>query len=199
MKIQILTLGTLNTNCYLMSDNLTHECLIIDPADEPDLIAEEILRQQLTPVAILATHGHYDHIMAASALQLNFDLPFMIHQDDEFLVTSLAQRASHWEQRTIELDSPKITQFLQAGQLINCGNIKLEVMNTSGHTPGCVCFISREEKLVFTGDTLFADGVGRTDFSYSLATKMEQSLKKIKQELANYQAYPGHGEEFIIE
>lgn len=198
MNISILTLGQLNTNCFLLIDELTQQCLIIDPADEPELISEEILRQDLQPLLILATHGHFDHIMAASALQMNFDLDFLIHRQDEFLVRQMNQSIKYWLHQESALAPPTVTGYLTDGQTIALGEHQVQVISVPGHTPGSVCFFSAQEKKAFTGDTLFVDGVGRTDFSYSLPSQMEHSLAKIKRELAGYQAYAGHGQEFFI-
>jgi hydroxyacylglutathione hydrolase len=198
MKINTLILGPLNTNCCLVIDELSQQCLIIDPADDAELISEEILRQNLQPMMIIATHGHFDHIMAASALQINFDLPFLVHEKDKFLVEKMKQSIKYWLKMESELEPPKITGFLTEGHKIEFGQTELRVMHVPGHTPGGVCLVEEKEKLVFTGDTLFADGIGRTDFSYSLPGKMEKSLGRIRSELSGYQAYAGHGEEFVV-
>ena len=198
MHIQTLTLGSLNTNTYLVIDDLSNQCLIIDPADAAQTIADEILAQNLTPIAMIATHGHYDHIMAAGELQLNFDLPFMIHTRDEFLVKELNQRASRWLKRSVKLQPPKITSFLKDGQIIELGETALKVLHTPGHTPGGICLVDEKDKVVFTGDTLFADAVGRTDLPYSSAVDLSASLKKLKKSCQDFRGYPGHGREFIV-
>jgi glyoxylase-like metal-dependent hydrolase (beta-lactamase superfamily II) len=198
MKIQTLVLGPLETNCYLAIDEISGECLIIDPADDAELISDEILRQQLKPIAIIATHGHYDHIMAASALQLNFDLPFMLHPEDEFLVKDLVKRASFWQQQEIQLQPPKITNYLKSGQEIKFGKVFMKVVHTPGHTPGGVCIVNYKEKTIFTGDTLFSNAIGRTDLSYSLPKKMKKSVKNLKESFQGFEGFPGHGKSFII-
>lgn len=198
MKITTYILGQLNTNCYLVIDELSQQCLIIDPADDVELISEEILRQGLQPIMIAATHGHYDHILGASVLQLNFDLPFAVHAEDEFLVKQMTKSASYWQKQVTELQPPKITDFIEDGKKINFGEVELTAMHVPGHTPGGICLINYQENVVFTGDTLFDDAIGRTDFSYSLPGKMEQSLEKVKQELSGFQGYAGHGESFVI-
>lgn len=198
MQIQTLILGSLDTNTYLAIDEITNDCLIIDPADAAQTIADEILAQNLTPIAIIATHGHYDHLMAASELQLNFNLPFMIHERDEFLVKELNQRASRWLQRPVKLQPPKITDFLENDQVIELGETVLKVLPAPGHTPGGICLMNDQEKVVFTGDTLFAEAVGRTDLPYSSATDLSASLKKLKARCQGYDGYPGHGQKFIV-
>jgi hydroxyacylglutathione hydrolase len=199
MQIQTLVLGSLNTNTYLVSDELTQECVVIDAADDAQLISDEILRQNLTLKSIVATHGHYDHNLAAAELQINFDVPYLIHQADEFLIKELADRASYWLKRKVELDPPKISGYLKEGETVEFGKVKLEVVHTPGHTPGCCCLVNVFEGVIFTGDTLFADGIeGRTDLSYSSPLLMKDSLMKISQNWSGLRGLPGHGEEFIV-
>ncbi len=198
MKIQKFVLGALNTNCYILSDELSGQCFIIDPADRAEFISEELLRQQLQPQAILATHGHYDHILAAAELQLNFDIQFLIHKQDQFLVKDLIQRANYHQQKRNQLKPPQITDFLQSNQKLLLNQTELTVLHTPGHTPGSICLISHQQQIVFTGDTLFAGAWGRTDLSYSQPDNMEKSVQLVKNKCRGYRAYPGHGQEFII-
>ncbi len=198
MNIQNLTLGPLNTNCYLLIDNLNEECLIIDPADSAETISSEILRQNLQPVGMIATHGHYDHIMAAYELQLSFNLPLSVHKKDEFLVDEVVERAAHWGHQMPELQAPKKKEFIDEGDEVVCGELRLQVIHTPGHTPGGICLFDSTEQVIFTGDTLFADAVGRTDLSYSSSSKLRESLDRIRDKFEGYQAYPGHGKEFVI-
>lgn len=198
MNIQTFQLGPLNTNCYLVTANDDDTCLVIDPGGSADTVSAEIVRQNLKLQAIAATHGHYDHILGANELQLAFAVPFLVHQQDQFLVKEIRQRAQHWTQREIVEQPPEMSQFLTDGQELSLGSQKLEVMHTPGHTPGGVCLVNRQEKIVFTGDTVFADGVGRTDLSYSSAADLKQSLKKIRSQLQGFHAYPGHGQDFYL-
>jgi len=199
MQIQTLVLGSLNTNTYLISDEFTQECIVIDAADDAQLIGDEILRQNLKLTQILATHGHYDHNLAAAELQMNFDVPYLIHQADEFLIKDLAKSASYWMKRKVELDPPKISGFLRESDEIKFGQVKLKVIHTPGHTPGSCCLINKDEGVIFTGDTLFADNIeGRTDLSYSSPLLMKDSLVRIKENWSGFRGLPGHGEEFIV-
>ena len=198
MNIQTFQLGPLNTNCYLVTANDDDTCLVIDPGGSADTVSAEIVRQNLKLQAIAATHGHYDHILGANELQLAFAVPFLVHQQDQFLVKEIRQRAQHWTQREIVEQPPEMSQFLTDGQELSLGSQKLEVMHTPGHTPGGVCLVNGQEKIVFTGDTVFADGVGRTDLSYSSAADLKQSLKKIRSQLQGFHAYPGHGQDFYL-
>lgn len=199
MTTQSFQLGSLNTNCFLLIDELSHNCIVIDAADDAQLISDEILRQNLNLKSIVATHGHYDHNLAAAELQMNFDVPYLIHQDDEFLIKELADRASYWLKRKVQLNPPKISRFLKEGGVIEFGQVKLTVIHTPGHTPGSCCLVNTDEGMIFTGDTLFADNIeGRTDLSYSSPLLMKDSLVRIKENWSGFRGLPGHGGEFIV-
>ncbi|HQM15659.1 MAG TPA: MBL fold metallo-hydrolase [Candidatus Woesebacteria bacterium] len=199
MEIQQLVLGELDTNTYLLIDTSSRECLIIDPADEASLIADEILTQNLKPLGIVATHGHYDHNLAAAELQLNLDLPYWIHQKDEFLIRELAKRASFWLKHEIVTTSPKVTHYLEDQKEFVIGKVKMSVFHTPGHTPGSCCLVIPQDQVVLTGDTLFANSIqGRTDLSYSSQPQIEKSLSMIKKNWLGYRGLPGHGNEFLV-
>ncbi len=198
MEIQTFKVGCLQTNCYLLTAETSDECLIVDPGDSAELISSEILRQNLTPQVIVATHGHYDHVLAAQELQVAFEIPFMVHQQDEFLVKELQKRAKHWMKREIVEQPPEISAFLEDEQLIDLGQEQIKVIHTPGHTPGGVCLKQVNGRLILTGDTIFADGVGRTDLSYSSSADLKKSVKKIKKSFEDSHAYPGHGDDFWI-
>lgn len=194
MKVITFILGELQTNCYLIINQNTNQCLIIDPADEANFISEQILKQKLKPTAIIATHGHFDHILAANELQMAFAIPFYIHKKDLFLVKNLQKSASFWTKRKIFEKSPEKISFLQT-RIRNFKDFgKLRIIHTPGHTPGSVCLYFPEEKTLFTGDTLFANGVGRTDFTYSSEKDLLASLKKLAKLPGETKIYPGHGE-----
>jgi len=194
MQIETFKLGQLDTNCYLAWCEKTREAIVIDPADEGGFISEEILRLDLKPVAIVLTHGHFDHILGLLELKLNFPVPIMVHEADLFLVESVQQRAQHWLKMQVD-PAPKPDKLLKEGDKIKFGEEKLTVLHTPGHTPGSICLYNDE--MMFTGDTLFADGlIGRTDLSYSSPRKMQQSLVKIKELPGSRQMYAGHGASF---
>lgn len=198
MKIETLPVGQLQTNCYLVSDPESEQCLIIDPGDEANFISEKILRHGLSPQKIIATHGHFDHCLAAFELQMAFDIPFLIHPQDKKLLNRTTDSASYWMEREIVVQPPKVNKEIKEGDKISLDKRKLEIIHTPGHTPGGIALYNQEEKIAFVGDTLFKNGVGRTDFKYASSRKLQQSIKKLKNELSGYTAYPGHGEKFIV-
>ena len=195
MQIETLKLGQLDTNCYLAWCEKTDETIIIDPADEGGFISEKILELNLKPVAIILTHGHFDHILGLLELKLNFPkTPIMVHEADLFLIESVQKRAQHWLKMQVN-PAPKVDKLLKEGNQIKFGQEALTVLHTPGHTPGSICLYS--DLIMFTGDTLFRDGaIGRTDLSYSSPKKIQQSLKKIKDLPGSQQMYSGHGASF---
>ncbi|MBD3250298.1 MAG: MBL fold metallo-hydrolase [Candidatus Pacebacteria bacterium] len=199
MQIQTLKVGQLRTNCYLVSADLSLDCLIIDPGDDADIISEEIMRQNLEPQAIIATHGHYDHVLASRELQLGFEIPFFVRQADQFLVDKMKKSAEYWSSRTIIEEPPKVGRYLEPGQEIEFGQEQLTVFPAPGHTPGGICLYNQEQRIIFSGDTVFGQGlVGRTDLPYSNPADLRKTVKTIKSKFEGYDAYPGHGDSFIV-
>ena len=201
MNLETFVLGDLQTNCYLLDDG--QQALIIDPADDGDFLNEELSRRNLTLKTVILTHGHFDHCLGLLSLATSWPkLAIMLHSADDFLLAKAEASALHWLGRTID-PVPKANQALSDGQMIKLGKESLKVIHTPGHTPGCIALLSEKQKndetYLFTGDTLFADGVGRTDFAYSNHQDLLKSLaklKKLKTEGAYSLALPGHGRSF---
>ena len=189
MHVENFIVGMLSTNCYVASCSSFKEAIIIDPgldySSESQTIFDYIQEANLKVKFIVNTHGHTDHIKANSIFQEKYNIPICIHQLDAHFIED------------IEKGNSPATIILEEGSLIQCGKETLKVMHTPGHTAGSICLIG--ENLVFTGDTLFAGGIGRTDFPGGSMTDMSRSLKKLTS-LPNYLlVYPGHGETSIIE
>ena len=206
LDIFSLTFGQLETNCYIVSDQETSNCLIIDPADEGDLITQKILDEKLHPTAIILTHGHFDHVLACLEVKLNFGIPVYLHPLDNFLLKQAQKNAKHFLGLNVD-PVPPADLPLADDQIIHLGAEKLKVIHTPGHTPGSICLIqlsadSCQQSAVFTGDTLFSDAVGRTDLSYSSSVDLKKSLNTLKLKIKNLKLnpaiYPGHGESFIF-
>ncbi|MGB4966481.1 MAG: MBL fold metallo-hydrolase, partial [Microgenomates group bacterium] len=133
MRIDSYPLGQLQANCYFLTQG--SDCIIIDPADSADFILEKIQRERLNLVALLATHGHFDHIMAVGEIQLSYDVPLYIHDDDLFLVKRLNETAKHFLGFDPAVTAPKETISFKAGSL-EIGDFAFNVIHTPGHTPG---------------------------------------------------------------
>ena len=195
MQIENLVLGEYQTNCYILRKNATAtDCLIIDTGLQADQLDDFLEREKLTPAAIILTHGHADHIGGLAILKDNFpNIKVYIHKlDAEMLTTPQSGILA-----MLSLSPPTPTeadQLLQDGDMIDLADIKLEVLHTPGHTLGGICLYSKDEQVVFVGDTLFADSVGRTDLP---GGSMSSLIKSIKEKLCTLPdetaVYPGHG------
>jgi len=192
MNIERLVVGQLQTNCYLVSCLKTREAVIIDPGDAGDFISQKVFDLKLKPKLILATHGHFDHLLAVMELKLNFKIPFLMHKDDLFLLRRVTRTAEYFLGYPAD-PVPTVERYLKEGDVITFGKEKLEVIETPGHALGGVSFYSKG--VLFSGDTLFCQGVGRTDFSYCSYEDLMKSLKKLFKLPAKTLVYSGHGPE----
>lgn len=200
LEIETFTLGALQTNCYLLSTATSQQAVIIDPADDGDFLNDELLRRDLSLQKIVLTHGHFDHCLGLLSLQSAWSVPVLMHFADQFLLEGAAASAKHW--LGVDCDPvPPANQDLAKEKTLDLLGYQFEIIPTPGHTPGSICLLSKSEKILFSGDTIFAGGnVGRTDFAYSSPTKLRASLAQLKklQSLGHYgQVYPGHGESFF--
>ena len=194
-EILTLTLGGLDTNCYLVWCPNTLETIIIDPADEGGFISEKILELKLKPLCMVFTHGHFDHVLGSLELRLNFDIPIFLHKNDHFLIKQAQSSAQYWLKKEEVAPVPSQVSFIKEGKTLDFGSCQLKIIETPGHTPGSISLVSSGKKeIIFTGDTLFKDGVGRTDFKYSKPLDMEKSLQKLFSYPKETLCYPGHGD-----
>lgn len=197
MEIERLVVGQLQTNCYLAWDKTTGEGVIIDPGDDAEYILNRIRDLEMKPLYVLATHGHFDHVLAIFELKTALKIPFLIHSKDIFLLKRVDKTADYF---TGIKDGfvPTVDKFIKENDVISFGKKEqLKVVETPGHSPGGVVFESRG--VVFSGDTLFKQGVGRTDFSYCSQADLISSIKNKLFKLPDKTIiYPGHGEETTI-
>lgn len=195
-------MGTLQTNCYLLIED--NNCLIIDPADEAGFILEELQRKKLNPIALLATHGHFDHIGAVGEIQLFYDIPFYVFKEDQFLIDRLNETAEHFLGFNPHFLKPKTIKYLKKGNFSitpacrQGKDYELRIIKTTGHTPGGCSFYIAKDEILFSGDTLFKQGIGRYDFSYCSRNDLKNSVEKLLKLPKNTKVYPGHGEKTII-
>lgn len=195
MKIKRLSLGQLQANCYILSNDNT--CIIIDPADDASFILEYVATQKLEVRALIATHGHFDHIMAVGEIQASFDVPFYISHHDMFLVNNMEKSASHFLDYTPTILAPTQVRDLSEGS-IKLGQFNFMIHHLPGHTPGSCAFYFQKEKILFTGDTIFRHAVGRYDFSYSDLRSLKLSVQQVLSLPQEVVIYPGHGEETTV-
>lgn len=195
MKILKFQLGELAANCYFLIEG--SECLVIDPADDASFILEELSRRRLKLVGLLATHGHFDHVMAVGEIQASLDIPLYIFKEDQFLIDRLEETAEHFLKHEQIVIKPTKIGYLNEGN-IKVGGFEFKVMRTPGHTPGAACFYFNKEKIVFTGDTLFQGAIGRFDFSYCDKGDLKRSLESLFELPDRTKVLPGHQEETTI-
>ena len=199
ITVERLVVGQLATNCYLVKDRASRRTFIIDPGDDAEYVMDHLVKLDAHPIAIIATHGHFDHILAARALQLAYKIPFMCHEGDTFLVDRMGETAKHFLGISVVDPPPHIDQTLSQESVLELGATTVKVLPTPGHTPGSVCLSISKEKTVFVGDLVFAGGdVGRTDFSYASYESLQLSIKKIFRLPQGTIFYPGHGESSTI-
>ena len=186
MLLKLLTLGELSVNCYIIADDRTREAAIIDPGADPDAIKDCIKTNKLKPQFIINTHGHADHIGANRFL----GLPVWIHRLDKAFLTDARLNLSG--AFGLEIISPEALKLLEGGDEIELGDIRLKVIHTPGHTPGGISLLT--DKAVFTGDALFRESIGRTDFPYSREKDLVQGITQRILTLPDETiVYPGHG------
>lgn len=201
IKYQLMVLGDLETNCYLLWSEETKKCLIIDPADSGAEISEEIQMLRLEPLGILLTHGHFDHVMGALDLKLIYNLPVYASSKDNFLLKETAKSAGFWLKKKIKVPDLKNCDVdLEKVDAITLDeDSRIEVIRTPGHTPGSCCFYCQKEGFLFSGDTLFDGSVGSTEHKYSSRSDLKVSIKKLIKELPEeIQILPGHGSSTTI-
>lgn len=195
MPAETIVVGQLQTNCYLVWDKKTKKTLIIDPGDDAELIINRIRDLNLKPLLLLATHGHFDHLLAITELRLSLKISFLMHPKDLFLLNRASKTALHFTSIPADLILPP-DRFLKDKQVIIFGESELSVIHTPGHTPGGVSF--RSSGMIFCGDTLFAQGIGRTDFKYASAPQLQNSISQILEFPPKTRIYPGHGPSLLI-
>ncbi|MHC4570833.1 MAG: MBL fold metallo-hydrolase [Planctomycetota bacterium] len=194
MKIDRLILGAYQTNCYILRSSVADkDCLIIDTGLEAGELVDFLQRHELNPVAVVLTHGHADHITGLVALRDKFpNTKVYIHKLDAEMLTSAKDNLSALA--GVLFMSEPADFLIEEGNVIEEANIKLQVLHTPGHTQGGICLYSKDEGIVFSGDTLFADSVGRTDFPggdiKQLTTGIKEKLCVLPDETV---VYPGHG------
>lgn len=176
MQIKCLKVGPLETNCYFLISK--REMTIVDPGDEPFKIIKEIKSTEVKPKFIINTHYHPDHTLANKEIKKEFKaVKILIHEKEKYFLDF------------------KADVFLKENDEIKIGNESLKVIHTPGHSQGSICLLG--QGFILTGDTLFKDGYGRTDFKGSSQNELEESLRKLSKIIKpKMMIYPGHGEIF---
>ncbi|MEM2905898.1 MAG: MBL fold metallo-hydrolase [Candidatus Bathyarchaeia archaeon] len=172
MKVTVLTVGPLETNCYIVESPGSREALIVDPGAEAERVLDALAAKGLVPASIVNTHCHLDHIGADENLRARTGAPILVHSQEP-------------------ISALRPNRLLEDGDLVKFGTSQLQVIHTPGHTPGSICLIG--ERLLFTGDTLFAGDVGRTDLPGGEEEALLNSLRKLLTLDDKIRVFPGHG------
>jgi len=195
MFIEPIVVGPLQENCYVVACEDTREAAIIDPGAEAERIYQVVASHGFSLQYVLNTHGHPDHVGAVADIVERSGVPFLLHQDDAFLIEDFDSDPirAFLQART----PPMPDRFLQDNETITVGSLTITVLHTPGHTPGGVCFLL--DSVLFSGDTLFANSIGRTDLP---GGDHQQLLTSIRERLLSQDdavtVYSGHGHSTTI-
>ncbi len=191
-----ITVGPIRTNCYIINRERNSEAVIIDPGDDADIIERKIKELRLEPVAILLTHGHFDHISATDTIRNHFGIKVYAYEKEKEVLNSDANLGTAFLGRKMRFEADG---YLKDNDIINLANIEFRVIYTPGHTIGSCCYLAEGENVLFSGDTLFCNSHGRTDFptgsESSIVHSITDRLFNLKD---NIKVYPGHEEETSI-
>ena len=184
MEITVLTLGDYMTNCYILRQEASSKCLLIDPGYEAERILSVLEEKRMEPEAILLTHGHFDHVGAVQDIAAETGCDVYIGDADLGLPPMLTNGRLYY------------THTYPASGTLMLAGLTLRVLPTPGHTPGSVCLLTEDTML--SGDTLFRGSCGRTDFPGGSWEQMLASLKRLSELPGDYRVLPGHGEETTL-
>ncbi|HEV3474221.1 MAG TPA: MBL fold metallo-hydrolase [Actinomycetota bacterium] len=193
MFLDVFSDNPFATNCWAISAEGSDDAVVVDPGFEPEAIRRMVDRAGKRLVAVLATHGHGDHIGSVPFL-CGDDIPLYIHELDELALTD--QRA--WGAGyAVDMDfRPKDVRTVTDGDILEFAGFRIEVLHTPGHTPGHVCFAT--DGFLFSGDLVFRGSIGRSDFPNSNPAHMDQSLQRFLRLPDELPVYPGHGPETTV-
>jgi glyoxylase-like metal-dependent hydrolase (beta-lactamase superfamily II) len=189
MKIETVIVGPLQVNCYIVYDEHSLDAVVIDPGDQPEKVLKLAKNKGLRISSIICTHGHFDHTGGIYAIREKTGAKVLLHIDELPVYTRAESQGAIWGFNIVQPPHPD--QFVKDGDEISAGGLTLRVIHTPGHSPGGICLAT--EGIVFTGDTVFAGSIGRTDFPGGSIEALKVSFKKILSLPPETILYPGHG------
>jgi hydroxyacylglutathione hydrolase len=197
VQVETFVNGSLEENCYLIYDPARAEAVVIDPGSEAERLCQWLDQRKLKPVLVLATHGHFDHVGGVHLLQERYHALFGLARADAELLDVLEDSYSFYGLGSTK--KPSVDRWLLAGEVLQAAGLDLHVLGTPGHTLGGLCFYHPGSASLFSGDTLFAGSVGRSDFE---GGDHGQLIGSIQAELMGLpdqtRVFPGHGEASTI-
>jgi len=189
MLLKQLVVGPLEVNCWIVADPRTREAMVIDPGDEPDRIAERLRQENLKPALLFCTHAHFDHVGAVPELHADLGVEVVLHRRERPVYDAAHQLAGSWGFDIGELPPPG--RLVEEGDEVAVGGLRFRVIHTPGHSPGGCCLLG--EGRLFSGDTLFAGSIGRTDLPGGSYETIMTSLARLAELPEETEVHPGHG------
>ena len=180
LNMKMLPLGAYQTNCYLVWEETSPACVVIDPGYEPDAVLLEAKKLGKEISAILLTHGHFDHVGAVRELVAELGCPVYLHEGELSMPQQMTAGPLYY------------TNLYKEGDRVELAGLSFKVLHTPGHTPGSICLMC--ENKIFSGDTLFWGSCGRTDLPGGSWATIRVSLKRLAELSGDYDVYPGHGD-----
>ena len=192
MKVESIVLGSIGTNCYIVTNEETKECFAVDMAECPQEYVNYIKNNGLEMKALFLTHGHFDHIGAANEVREHYGIKIYASCDEEKLLASPARNLSNAYGMSLRVTADVLHND---GDILELAGLKIKAIHTPGHTAGGTCYYIESDKTLMSGDTLFAGSVGRTDYPTASSAAMMESLHdKLCKLPDDTDVYPGHGE-----
>lgn len=192
MIFETIVVGELGVNCYLLADSQTKEGVVIDPGAEPERVLAAIKEKGIKVTSVLNTHGHFDHIGGNRKLTETTGAALMISREDEPFLSRAATSARMYGLKSD--DSPAPSAYLAEGDLVRFGSHQLKVIHIPGHSPGGSCFYLEKEAILISGDSLFAESIGRTDLPGGSQAQLVGAIRaKLLTLPETVKVFPGHG------
>lgn len=175
LKITMLPLGMLQTNCYIVADDATHEAIVVDPSDQYEVIVSTIEEAGYAVREIIATHTHFDHVLASQPLKEALGVPFRIHAEGEQQLKAV-QMAAQMFNVPAPCPPAEVDGYLEHGEVVRVGAYEFEARYTPGHSVGHLIFVCHSEQIALVGDCIFRGSIGRTDMPLGDPQRLKQSI-----------------------